>query len=399
MPVTMPVTTKKIAEPALTDEEIDDLLTKLTSEEIEKLLEDTDPDDTHMPPSARCTYHCEKLPTGPLNRKSLLNYIYDQAKKTPDRQDYVPHVPGTIRGTQWVDPYKEEREKFDEQEFDIDLGDEIEMALNDASTQDMIDLAGIMGLHSMINQEQYHAAVTNKSDELDQDFGWDGVTKATPLKYFPPEEPNLTDPDEVLTKIVSQDDEQKEVNLNNVLVSEQTMIQIFEALADNEVLSSLSLANTCLTDWAAANLTRTLESNDTLEKLNLESNNITPQTLSKLFVSLNAKESVKEFKVLNQAAQCLGNKVEMAITKSIEQNKTLLKVGIQLEFNESRNRVAVHLQKNLDRIRLKRIAEKLANRGNVTAGYFAPPPGSLSVWKKASTPESEYEYYYSDDEE
>ena len=43
----------KIAEPALTDEEIDDLLTKLTSEEIEKLLEDTDPDDTHMPPSAR----------------------------------------------------------------------------------------------------------------------------------------------------------------------------------------------------------------------------------------------------------------------------------------------------------------------------------------------------------
>jgi len=239
------------------------------------------------------------------------------------------------------------------------------MALNDASTQDMIDLAGIMGLHSMINQEQYHAAVTNKSDELDQDFGWDGVTKATPLKYFPPEEPNLTDPDEVLTKIVSQDDEQKEVNLNNVLVSEQTMIQIFEALADNEVLSSLSLANTCLTDWAAANLTRTLESNDTLEKLNLESN----------------------------------NKVEMAITKSIEQNKTLLKVGIQLEFNESRNRVAVHLQKNLDRIRLKRIAEKLANRGNVTAGYFAPPPGSLSVWKKASTPESEYEYYYSDDEE
>ena len=37
----------------MTDEEIDELLTKLTSEEIEKLLEDTDPDDTHMPPSAR----------------------------------------------------------------------------------------------------------------------------------------------------------------------------------------------------------------------------------------------------------------------------------------------------------------------------------------------------------
>ena len=30
--------------------------------------------------------------------------------------------------------------------------------------------------------------------------------------------------------------------------------------------------------------------------------------------------------VLNQAAQCLGNKVEMSITKCIEANKTLLKV-------------------------------------------------------------------------
>ena len=91
------------------------------------------------------------------------------------------------------------------------------------------------------------------------------------------------------------------------------------------------------------------------------------------------------------------NKVEMAITKSIEDNKTLLKVGLQFEFNDCRNRVAVHLQKNLDRIRLKRIAEKLASRGNVTAGYFAPPPGSLGVtWTKATTPESEYEYYYSD---
>ena len=54
----------------------------------------------------RCTYHCSKAPTGPLNRKALLKYIYDEAKKTPDRADYVPHVPGTIRGTKWVDPNK-----------------------------------------------------------------------------------------------------------------------------------------------------------------------------------------------------------------------------------------------------------------------------------------------------
>jgi hypothetical protein len=37
----------------------------------------------------------------------------------------------------------------------------------------------------------------------------------------------------------------------------------------------------------------------------------------------------------------------------------------------------------LDRYRLKRIAEKLSSRGNVTAGYFVPPPGSVNVWTRA----------------
>lgn len=33
--------------------------------------------------------------------------------------------------------------------------------------------------------------------------------------------------------------------------------------------------------------------------------------------------------------------------------------------------------------RLKRIAEKLSRSGNVTAGYFVPPPGSMNIWTKA----------------
>jgi len=54
--------------------------------------------------AGRCTYNCTKAPTGPLNRKALLDYIYEQAKKTPDKAEYVPHVPGVVRGTKWVPP-------------------------------------------------------------------------------------------------------------------------------------------------------------------------------------------------------------------------------------------------------------------------------------------------------
>jgi len=394
-----PLEPKEKTEP-LSDADIDLLLGKLTSEEIEALLEDVDPDDTHMPPSARCTYVCKKAPTGPLNRKKLLKYIHDQAKQLPDKIDHVPHVPGTVRGTKWVAPKNELEDDCGDIELDIELGDEIEMALGEASTQDMVDLAGIMGLHSMINQEQYHHAVGDKSfrDEgLDEDQGWDGVTKATPLKYFPPEPPNETDPEEVLANLKSGNEEQTEVNLNNVEVPEKQMLEIFEALKSNKVLTNLSMSNTNMTDWAGSNLAHTLESNEILESLNLESNNVTPQTLSKLIESLNVQESVKELKAMNQAFQVMGNKVEMAIMKSIENNRTLLKVGLKFEFVDCQNRVAVHLQKNLDRVRLKRIAAKLADSGNSTAGYFVPLPGTKD-WKRAASPDSEYEWYYSDDE-
>jgi hypothetical protein len=59
-------------------------------------------------------------------------------------------------------------------------------------------------------------------------------TQATPLKYFPPEEPNLTNPVEVLEKLKAQDETQLAVNLNNVEVSEKTFLEIFDALKFNK---------------------------------------------------------------------------------------------------------------------------------------------------------------------
>ena len=56
----------------------------------------------------------------------LRDYINEQAKKTPDKPDYVPHVPGTIRGKKWVPPKQPsimEGYGFeDDIELDIDLG-------------------------------------------------------------------------------------------------------------------------------------------------------------------------------------------------------------------------------------------------------------------------------------
>nr|CAD7409616.1 unnamed protein product [Timema cristinae] len=45
----------------------------------------------------------------------------------------------------------------------------------------------------------------------------------------------------------------------------------------------------------------------------------------------------------------LGNKIEMEITSLVEQNPTLLRLGLHLEYNDARHRIAMHLQRNIDR--------------------------------------------------
>ena len=81
-----------------------------------------------------------------------------QALNTPDIPDAVPYVAGTVRGKKWVAPPRPEpsHSSRDDDPVELDLegmdGGECELALNAASTDEIVDLAGILGLHSMMNQ-------------------------------------------------------------------------------------------------------------------------------------------------------------------------------------------------------------------------------------------------------
>lgn len=59
---------------------------------------EVDPDDNLLPPSQRCSYECDKDPTGPLDRKKLIEHINKEAMETPDKPELKPYVPGTVRG-------------------------------------------------------------------------------------------------------------------------------------------------------------------------------------------------------------------------------------------------------------------------------------------------------------
>lgn len=50
-----------------------------------------------VPPGDRCKYRCKKDPTGPYNRKALLDFLADKAKNEKDWEEAKPFAK-EIRG-------------------------------------------------------------------------------------------------------------------------------------------------------------------------------------------------------------------------------------------------------------------------------------------------------------
>ncbi|KAL0270539.1 UNVERIFIED_CONTAM: hypothetical protein PYX00_007919 [Menopon gallinae] len=328
--------------------DVDELLSQLTPEEINLLAKEVDPDDNLLPPSQRCSYECDKDPTGPLDRKKLIEHINKQALETPDKPELKPYVPGVIRGKKWVPPPPPPGTVSAEEEISIDLGDEYEQALTDATQEEIIDLAAILGFHSMMNQDQYHASLLNKGQPVG--LGWDGITKASQPKFFPQDPPNTTDVDKTIQQVKDDDHSLTNLNWNNIKnISDEKFEQLFEALASSTHLEILSLTNVGMTDHVALKLAEALEYNTTLKVINIETNFISPSVIVKLIKSLLKTKTIEEFRASNQRSQILGNKIEMEITDLVEQNPTLLRLGLHLEYNDARQRIATHLQRNIDR--------------------------------------------------
>lgn len=165
--------------------DVDELLAQLSAEEIKILAKEVDPDvssdhwctfhsfhfgknqfsinsneiqlfcfhesvcgrdsqnqDNFLPPDQRNNYDCEKSSTGPLNRKKLIEHINKEALETPDRPEFEPFVKGKVRGKKWLPPPPDAKQLEVDEKIAIDLGDEYEQALTDASQEEIIDLAG-----------------------------------------------------------------------------------------------------------------------------------------------------------------------------------------------------------------------------------------------------------------
>jgi len=386
---------------AYDDVDIESLLLQLNAEQLEELnLELIDPDDSCIPPAERCRYKCDKKDTGKYDRKALLDFLEKRAKEEKDWEEQKPYV-HEIRGKKF-EPTVEKITLHEDAQQETEWDD----VLANATDEELVDLAAILGFHGMLNQVQYHQAFVEQKDNDEVAGGFQGVAKHQNFKVYEAEKPNDVDVEAALKSVKDNDPKLKELNLNNIKnISVERLKEFGLALKDNTTLEAFSLANTKLTDRAAQCFAEGLKDNKTLKSLNLESNYVSGKCIVEILESIAVHKSVTELRVANQKPAVLGHKIEMRIAELIKENYRMLKFGIFLETANPKVRVREYIQRNNDRVRKERLGMPVdAEPAYVAPEVFkprkqeetkaAPPPP-----KKESSPEEESEEEESEEEE
>ncbi|KAH7724937.1 LMOD1 protein [Aphelenchoides avenae] len=338
------------------DKDIENLLAKLSTDELEDLNNDFDPDNSLLPPSQRCRDQTDKEPTGPYQREKLLKHLEESAKSEKDWDESVPYSPGFKRGKVF-----EPKDDDGELDLDTDDDDDIDRAIDSAPERDLVDLAGILGMHNVLNQPQYYNALKGRTQDDDTGTSFNGVIKAYMPRIVPDEPENQTDVEQCIKRLESDDGSLEEVNLNNMKrVSKERIRSVIQAAHNSKHIQKLCLSNTAIGDSEARPLVELLESSPSLKVLNIESNYVSPDLIAKLLRATLKHQILVEFHAENQRASVLGNPIEMDIMQTVEQNETLLRVGVSLQSMEARHRVSEALERNYERLRLKRLEAKKA---------------------------------------
>ncbi|OBS71548.1 hypothetical protein A6R68_13875, partial [Neotoma lepida] len=143
---------------------------------------------------------------------------------------------------------------------------------------------------------------------------------------------NPTVIEDALEKIKNNDPDTTEVNLNNIEnITTQTLSRFADALKENTVVKTFSLANTHADDAAAIAIAEMLKVNEHITSVNVESNFITGKGILAIMRALQHNTVLTELRFHNQR-HIMGSQVEMEIVKLLKENTTLLRLGYHFEL-------------------------------------------------------------------
>lgn len=331
----------------------DSLVEALSPEELADLNAAIDPENALLPVHERQENQTEKENSGPFDRQHLLEHLEEQAKNLKERSDYVPYKKET-RGKVWRP--KEQPGKKDPTPL---LPDDLSEVLDNATDEEMMELAAILGVHGMLTQTQSHYAEKMEAGKALRGSGLKkykpGVVKATKIKKPDLTAVNELDMEKAMEQLKRNDAKLTNLNLNNHRdVTVEILEDVAKALKSNTNLKHLQLANTQMTDKTAKIFAEALSKNKTLESINLESNFLTGDGIMAIMKVLETNTNLTALRLANQSA-IIGSQVEQKIVTSLEKNSTLLVFGMSFDTQGPRIRAAELMVRNNDSIRLDRV--------------------------------------------
>ncbi|KXJ07987.1 tropomodulin-3 [Exaiptasia diaphana] len=328
----------------------------LTEDEIRELNAAIDPENALLPSHMRNAYSTDKTPSGPFDRKKLLAHLEEQAKNEEEREDAVPYKKET-RGKVYIpkDVPKQEEEIAEVPEEFADI-------LENATEEELLELAGVLGIHQMLTQSQSHQAEKEASGRVLKGSGLKkytpGIVMGAKVKKTDLTAINELDLDKAMKKLRRNDGGLTKLNLNNHNdVTPKILEEIAELLKTNTHLKYLELANTQMTCLVAEKFLDCLKVNKTLRILNLESNFLSSEMLLKFVKAIKDNTTLRELRLDNQSG-IVGAKFEQKIVAALEENHTLLKFSLSFDTQYPRIRAAELMVRNNDAARLARNDEK-----------------------------------------
>ncbi|KAJ3612313.1 hypothetical protein NHX12_020589, partial [Muraenolepis orangiensis] len=367
------------------DVDEDELLASLSPEELaelEKELSDIDP-DANVPTGLRQRDQTDKTPTGTFSRDALMKYWECETRKLmedeigggspkPDGEQEAECV--TENSSEAEDEQDEDTEKerkisvFEKVEDE----DEEEHEDQDEESEEEEELE----TEEEEEEEEEEELVTEEEEE--EEAKEEEESKSKPEQ---PKEPalltqtadcnatgNPTVVDDVLERILSDDPELTEVNLNNIDdISQENLIRFAEALRSNSHVRTFSLANTRADDPVALAIAKTLRENSSIVSINVESNYVSGKGVMALVQALPHNHTLTELRFHNQRHMC-GGQVEMEMVKILRENHTLIKLGYQFNLPGPRMSMTGILTRNQDHQRQKRVQEQRLQNQQEPAG-------------------------------
>nr|XP_010945889.1 leiomodin-2 [Camelus bactrianus] len=373
----------------------DELLASLSAEELKELereLEDIEPDRS-LPVGMRQKSLTEKTPTGTFSREALMAYWEKESQKLlekerlgecgkvaeEDKEESEEELVFTETNSEVSEEVYTEEEEEDDEEDDEEEDSEEEgrTAGNEKGINGTVHYEGVDSDSS--RPKTFKSQIEN----IQLTNGHSGRSTESPAAIHPCGNPTVIE--DALEKVKNNDPATTEVNLNNIEnITSQTLARFAEALRNNTVVKTFSLANTHADDSAATAIAEMLRVNRHITSVNIESNFITGKGILAIMRALQHNAVLTELRFHNQR-HIMGSQVEMEIVKLLRENTTLLRLGYHFELPGPRMSMTSLLTRNMDKQRQKRMQEQKQQEGSDGGANLR-----TKVWQRGTPGSSPY---------